>query len=90
MELIDRYVHAVGRQLPRKKRADIEAELRSALTDSPVRRQSTCRGYDTATCPAGPKSNRSASATPRIPRRRQHGGPRAPSTGTARRIAWDR
>jgi hypothetical protein len=34
MELIDRYVHAVGRQLPRKKRADIEAELRSALTDS--------------------------------------------------------
>ncbi len=34
MELIDRYVHAVGRQLPRNKRADIEAELRSALTDS--------------------------------------------------------
>jgi hypothetical protein len=34
MELIDRYVHAVGRQLPRKKRADIEAELRSALADS--------------------------------------------------------
>lgn len=34
MELIDRYVSAVGRQLPRNKRADIEAELRSALTDS--------------------------------------------------------
>jgi len=34
MELIDRYVHAVGRQLPRDKRSDIEAELRSALTDS--------------------------------------------------------
>jgi hypothetical protein len=34
MDLIDRYVHAVGRQLPRDKRADIETELRSALTDS--------------------------------------------------------
>jgi hypothetical protein len=33
-DLIDRYVHAVGRQLPRDRRADIEAELRSALNDS--------------------------------------------------------
>lgn len=31
--LIDRYVHEVGRSLPRKDRADIEAELRSLIYD---------------------------------------------------------
>ena len=34
MELIDRYVYAVGRYLPRKNRADIQAELRSLLSDT--------------------------------------------------------
>ena len=34
MELIDRYVHEVGRYLPRKNRADIQAELRSLLIDT--------------------------------------------------------
>ena len=34
MELIDRYVHEVGRHLPRKKRADITAELQSTLADT--------------------------------------------------------
>lgn len=34
MELIDRYVLAVGRHLPAKKRADIQSELRSSLMDS--------------------------------------------------------
>ncbi|MGD8813028.1 MAG: hypothetical protein PVI78_00975 [Anaerolineales bacterium] len=34
MSLIDRYVHEVGRHLPRKNRADIQAELRSLLTDA--------------------------------------------------------
>lgn len=34
MELVDRYVVAVGRHLPSKKRADIQAELRSSLVDS--------------------------------------------------------
>lgn len=33
-DLIDRYVKEVGRHLPRKTRADVEAELRSLLTDS--------------------------------------------------------
>jgi hypothetical protein len=33
MDLIERYVHAVGRQLPRKNRADIQAELQSTLVD---------------------------------------------------------
>jgi hypothetical protein len=33
MELIDRYVFEVGRHLPPKSRADIEAELRSTLED---------------------------------------------------------
>jgi len=32
--LFDRYVHEVGRRLPRRMRADVEAELRSLLTDS--------------------------------------------------------
>jgi len=34
MKLIDLYVAEVGRRLPRQQRADIEAELRSALEDS--------------------------------------------------------
>lgn len=34
MELIDRYIHEVGRYLPRKDRADIQAELRSLLMDT--------------------------------------------------------
>jgi hypothetical protein len=34
MDLIERYVHAVGRQLPRKNRADIQAELQSTLVDT--------------------------------------------------------
>jgi hypothetical protein len=34
MELIDRYVAAVGRRLPSKTRADIEAELRSLIMDA--------------------------------------------------------
>jgi hypothetical protein len=34
MKLIDRYVHAVSRQLPHKIREDVEMELRSSLEDS--------------------------------------------------------
>lgn len=34
MELIDRYVHEVGRHLPAGLRGDVEAELRSLLEDS--------------------------------------------------------
>jgi hypothetical protein len=34
MDLIDRYLHEVGRYLPRNKRADILAELRSSLVDT--------------------------------------------------------
>jgi hypothetical protein len=34
MSLIDRYIHEVGRHLPRKNRADIKAELRSTLVDA--------------------------------------------------------
>lgn len=33
MNLIDRYVHEVGRHLPRSQRSDVEAELRSLLQD---------------------------------------------------------
>jgi hypothetical protein len=33
MELIDRYVNAVGKHLPRKSRTDIESEIRSTLED---------------------------------------------------------
>jgi hypothetical protein len=33
MSLIDRYIAEVGRQLPEKDRADIEAEIRSTLED---------------------------------------------------------
>jgi len=34
MELIERYVHEVGRHLPRKNRADIQVELKSTLVDT--------------------------------------------------------
>ena len=34
MNLIDRYIHEVGRHLPRKNRQDIQAELRSLLADT--------------------------------------------------------
>jgi hypothetical protein len=34
MDIIDRYVHEVGQYLPHRLRADVEAELRSLLTDS--------------------------------------------------------
>ncbi|MGD8850235.1 MAG: hypothetical protein PVF18_10955 [Anaerolineales bacterium] len=34
MSLIDRYIHEVGRHLPRKNRMDIQAELRSAIQDA--------------------------------------------------------
>lgn len=34
MELIERYLQAIGRQLPRSQRADILSELRSALMDT--------------------------------------------------------
>ena len=33
MNLIDRYVTDVGKYLPRRNRADIEAEIRSTLED---------------------------------------------------------
>lgn len=33
-ELIDRYVRAVGRRLPKKQRADVQEELRSTLLDT--------------------------------------------------------
>ena len=34
MELVDRYVHEVGRHLPRHSRADIETEIRSLIEDT--------------------------------------------------------
>lgn len=34
MNLIDRYIHEIGRHLPRKNRTDIQAELRSSVVDS--------------------------------------------------------
>jgi hypothetical protein len=34
MDLIERYVHEVGRHLPRKNRSDIKAELQSTLVDT--------------------------------------------------------
>lgn len=37
--LIERYVHEVGRNLPRRMRADVELELRSLLADSLEERQ---------------------------------------------------
>ncbi|MCD6424606.1 MAG: hypothetical protein J7L35_03820 [Anaerolineales bacterium] len=34
MNLLDRYIHEVGRHLPRKSRSDIQAELRSSFVDT--------------------------------------------------------
>ena len=34
MNLLDRYIHEVGRHLPRKNRSDIQAELRSSFVDT--------------------------------------------------------
>ena len=34
MNLLDRYIHEVGRHLPRKSRSDIQAELRSSFVDA--------------------------------------------------------
>jgi hypothetical protein len=34
MQLVDRYVHEVGRHLPRKLRTDIETEIRSTIEDT--------------------------------------------------------
>ena len=34
MDLIERYVHEVGRHLPHKVRKDVQDELRSLLSDS--------------------------------------------------------
>ena len=34
MSLLDRYIHEVGRFLPRKKRGSIQAELRSSVVDT--------------------------------------------------------
>ena len=34
MNIIDRYLHEVGRFLPRKNREDILAEIRSHLSDT--------------------------------------------------------
>ncbi len=34
LNLIDRYIHEVGRHLPRKNRSDIQVELRSTLVDA--------------------------------------------------------
>jgi HAAS len=48
MELIERYVHEVGRRLPAKQRADVEAELRSLLTDALEARVSS-RGEEKGT-----------------------------------------
>jgi len=41
MELVDRYVHEVGQYLPSRLRADVEAELRSLLTESVEERART-------------------------------------------------
>ena len=41
MDIIDRYAHEVGQYLPHRLRADVEAELRSLLTDSVEERSRT-------------------------------------------------
>lgn len=41
MNLIDKYIAEVGKQLPRKQRADIEAEIRSTLEDMLEERKQT-------------------------------------------------
>ncbi|RPJ25992.1 MAG: hypothetical protein EHM33_13110, partial [Chloroflexi bacterium] len=46
MSLIDRYVAEVGRHLPEKDRADIEAEIRSMLEDTLEERKQAGRSVD--------------------------------------------
>ena len=41
MNLIDKYIAEVGKHLPRKQRADIEAEIRSTLEDMLEERKQT-------------------------------------------------
>ena len=41
MNLIDKYIAEVGKHLPRKGRADIEAEIRSTLEDMLEERNQT-------------------------------------------------
>ena len=49
MNLIDRYLAEVGKHLPRKNRADIEAEIRSVLEDMLEVRKTTGGAADEAT-----------------------------------------
>ena len=41
MNLIDKYIAEVGKHLPRRNRADIEAEIRSTLEDMLEEREQT-------------------------------------------------
>lgn len=43
MSLVDNYVHAVGEELPRNNRADIEAEIRSLIEDTLADRSKAAR-----------------------------------------------
>jgi hypothetical protein len=52
MDLINRYVHEVGQYLPHRMRADVEAELRSLLTDS-VEERSRAEGEAASDALAG-------------------------------------
>jgi hypothetical protein len=47
MELIDRYVHQVGRRLPKRLRDDVKAELRSLLLDALEERTGRQAGDET-------------------------------------------
>jgi hypothetical protein len=49
MNLIDRYIAEVGKHLPRKNRADIEAEIRSTLEDMLEERKQADGSVDEAT-----------------------------------------
>ena len=49
MNLIDKYIAEVGKHLPRKNRADIEAEIRSTLEDILDERTMTDGPADEAT-----------------------------------------
>lgn len=43
MSIIDNYIHAVGEDLPRRNRADIEAEIRSLIEDTLVDRSKAAK-----------------------------------------------
>jgi hypothetical protein len=49
MNLIDKYIAEIGKYLPRKQRADIEAEIRSILEDMLEERKQTQGAVDDAT-----------------------------------------